>query len=118
MSDAVRAAAADFIIPGVGDTIDAALTALEDLCTDMKEGQELYGQLIQRMRALYDKMLKTQDADLLFRSEVLPQFGTEISKLQQFMLENKNKHALARLLAGHKVEQAILKFHMKIDLLH
>ncbi|KAF1313764.1 Serine/threonine protein kinase, partial [Globisporangium splendens] len=41
-----------YIVPGVWETIEAALATMTDLCTHMKEGRELCDQVTQRMRAL------------------------------------------------------------------
>ncbi|KAF1315064.1 Serine/threonine protein kinase, partial [Globisporangium splendens] len=67
------------------------------------------------MPILYKKIQEIEDVGVLRHNGVLPHFGEEISKLQRFMLEHKNKNTLARLLARHQVEKEILKFHTNID---
>uniref|UniRef100_K3X5H3 Uncharacterized protein n=1 Tax=Globisporangium ultimum (strain ATCC 200006 / CBS 805.95 / DAOM BR144) TaxID=431595 RepID=K3X5H3_GLOUD len=65
----------DFVVPGVGTTIAAALTTLTSLCMEMKENQDLCDQVTQRMRALYEKIKEIEDEGALRRNGVLPQFG-------------------------------------------
>ncbi|KAF1318852.1 Serine/threonine protein kinase, partial [Globisporangium splendens] len=105
----------DFVVPGVGTTIAVALTTLASLCIEMKENKDLCNQVTQRMQVLYEKIQEIENVGVLRHNGVLPHFGEEISKLQRFMLEHKNKNTLARLLARHQVEKEILKFHTNID---
>ncbi|KAF1318213.1 hypothetical protein FI667_g5709, partial [Globisporangium splendens] len=118
MSEAVSAAVVRFTVPGVGWTIEEALATLTYRCTHMREGYKLCDQVTQRMRALYEEILRNEDEGALRKNKVLPQFGDEIFKLHQFVIKHKEKHTLARLLARHKFEEAILNFHANIDSLY
>uniref|UniRef100_K3X5I5 Uncharacterized protein n=1 Tax=Globisporangium ultimum (strain ATCC 200006 / CBS 805.95 / DAOM BR144) TaxID=431595 RepID=K3X5I5_GLOUD len=54
----------------------------------------------------------------LHKNKVIPQFGEEIVKFQEFMLEHKKKNSLERFLRRRTVEREIYKFHSKIDFLY
>uniref|UniRef100_K3XDE9 Protein kinase domain-containing protein n=1 Tax=Globisporangium ultimum (strain ATCC 200006 / CBS 805.95 / DAOM BR144) TaxID=431595 RepID=K3XDE9_GLOUD len=85
---------------------------------DMKENLELCDQVTERMRTLYEEILRIENGGALHKNKVIPQFGEEIVKFQEFMLEHKKKNSLERFLRRRTVEREIYKFHSKIDFLY
>uniref|UniRef100_K3X5H1 Uncharacterized protein n=1 Tax=Globisporangium ultimum (strain ATCC 200006 / CBS 805.95 / DAOM BR144) TaxID=431595 RepID=K3X5H1_GLOUD len=63
-----------FLVPGIGTTIGEALVKLASLSMDMRENQELCDQVTERMRALYEEILRIENGGALRKNKRLSSF--------------------------------------------
>uniref|UniRef100_K3X5G2 Uncharacterized protein n=1 Tax=Globisporangium ultimum (strain ATCC 200006 / CBS 805.95 / DAOM BR144) TaxID=431595 RepID=K3X5G2_GLOUD len=117
MATVVLEVVVDFVVPGLGTTIVAALEMLGSLCYEMKENEVMCRRVQERLQFVWDELQKIQDEGMLRHNQVLPKYGEAISNFLNFLKKHSRKKLLSRLASSRKVAEEIQEFHNEIDFL-
>ncbi|KAG6968539.1 hypothetical protein JG688_00005767 [Phytophthora aleatoria] len=106
----------DLVIPG-SETVVDVLKAIVGVCIEMKESQESCARLHQRLKDIFDELLKMEKRKRLPSSTALDKYVRVVANYLQYLEHYRGKKLILRLIEHQKMMGELLLINEEVDTL-
>ncbi|TMW55650.1 hypothetical protein Poli38472_010532 [Pythium oligandrum] len=106
----------DIVMPGAGSAV-SILSAIFQLCMEMKEGQETCKRVHARLADILTELQKMEKANRLPPSDSLSRYVEALRSFMEYLIRYKAKPHYLRLLQHSKMMDEVRAMHEEVDML-